>query len=149
MLRQRGAQQPRRSIAERFHNEVTAWVILAFSLLITVLGWKIASDYVEHRAEDRFQFELQDARDRIVERMRNYEQVLRGGIALFKTSEQPISRAQWREYVKTLQLRTYFPGIQGMGFALMLTPEALPAHIEAVRREGFPDYGVYPAGERE
>lgn len=139
----------RSSLADIFHNEYVAFLVLAVSLLITALGWRIAAQYVEQRAHDRFQFEVDEARDRILKRMLEYEQVLRGGIALFETMGQELSREQWREYVTTLQIEKYFPGIQGIGYAQMLAPEELSEHVAAIRAEGFPDYKVQPEGERE
>lgn len=138
----------RRTWGDVFHNEVTAWLVLAISLAITALGWRISSNYVEQRARDRFQFEAQDANDRIVKRMQEYEQVLRGGVALFQTLTAPPSRDEWHQYVNTLQIQRYFPGIQGIGFARMIPAEALDNHIAQIRSEGFPDYTVRPPGDR-
>ncbi|MES9924906.1 MAG: EAL domain-containing protein [Candidatus Thiodiazotropha endolucinida] len=137
------------SFADMFHNEVTAWVVLGISLIITGLGWFIADSYVERRAADRFQFEVEDARQRILKRMLDYEQVLRGGVALFDTLGRTATRQEWHHYVRTLQIQTYFPGIQGIGFSTMLMPSKLQAHIDAVRKDGFPDYQVRPGGERD
>ena len=137
------------SIADIFHNEVTAWVVLAVSLAVTALGWYVSETYVAKRAEERFEFEVVDARDRILARMKDYEQVLRSGVALFATLERQVLRAEWRTFVDRLQIERNFPGIQGMGYAVMLAPDRLDAHISAVRAEGFPGYTVKPAGPRE
>ena len=138
-----------RNPADIFHNEITAWIVLTISLLITALGWKIANDYVEQRARDRFEFEVDDARLRILKRMHEYEQVLRGGIALFQTVDHPLTRSEWHHYVTTLQIQTYYPGIQGIGFSCMIAPEQLATHTANIRSEGFSDYTVRPEGERE
>jgi CHASE1-domain containing sensor protein len=110
-------RNPRKTLVDIFHNEITAWVVLSVSLIVTGLGWYIADAYVQHRAEDRFLFEVDEARNRIVKRMLDYEQVLRGGTALFDTLGRPATREEWQRYVSTLQIQTYFPGIQGIGFA--------------------------------
>jgi diguanylate cyclase (GGDEF)-like protein/PAS domain S-box-containing protein len=141
--------QNNRNLAGIFHKEVTAWFVLVISLLITAFGWKIADNYVEQRARDRFQFEVSDARARIIKRMLDYEQVLRGGIALFKSADRPISRSNWHQYVSALQIHDYYPGIQGIGFARMLKPDELAAHIATIRAEGFPHYSVHPEGKRD
>jgi len=137
------------NLADLLHNEITAWVVLAISLVITAFGWRIADNYVEQRAMDRFRFEVSDARDRIIKRMLEYEQVLRGGIALFKSVDHPITRSEWHQYVTTLQIQNYYPGIQGIGFARMLKPDELEAHTVAIRSEGFPQYMVHPVGQRD
>ncbi len=137
-----------RPFADIFHNETTAWVVLAVSLVITFLAAYITREYIERRAEERFAFEVADARERIAKRMVEYEQVLRGGVALFETLDGEVTREQWRRYIEALQIDRFFPGIQGVGYARMLPPDDLPAHIEARWAEGFPDYAVTPAGER-
>ncbi|MEW5992833.1 MAG: EAL domain-containing protein [Candidatus Zixiibacteriota bacterium] len=135
--------------ADLFHNEVTAWVVLAVSLVITTLGAYIAQVYVDQRTTDRFQFEVTDARERIAKRMLEYEQVLRGGVALNTTNRELVSRQQWHDYVAALDIQTYFPGIQGIGVSLMLRPDEVATHEAALRKEGFSHYGIRPAGERE
>lgn len=139
----------KRFLADIFHGEVTAWVVLAVSLVITLLGAYIAQVYVEQRAVDRFRFEVEDARERIAKRMLEYEQVLRGAVALNITHQALVSRQQWRDYVAALDIHTYFPGIQGIGFSLMLEADALTEHEAAIRADGFPDYRILPAGPRE
>ena len=137
------------SIASRFHNEVTAWVVLAVSLVITAIGWYISQTYVERRAADRFAFEVEDARQRILGRMLEYEQVLRGGVAMVESLGRPATRAEWRTFVSGLEIQRHFPGIQGVGYAVMLPAEQLAAHIDSVRAEGFDDYAVKPEGARD
>jgi len=144
-----GGAAPSRSFAQIFHNEVTAWVVLAISLVITALGWYVSNRYVTQRAEDRFHYEVEDAHSRIVARMQEYEQVLNGGVGLIQTLGQLPSRAEWQRYVESLRIDTYYPGIQGIGLALMLTPDELSTHEQQMQAEGFADYRVRPKGERE
>lgn len=135
-------------VAQVFHNSVTAWVVLGISLLLTIAGWSISRAYVQERAQDRFDFEVDTAVQAIAKRMQEYEQVLRGCLGLFKSSDQ-VSRAEWREYVSTLLIDTYWPGIQGVGYAQMLAPDEVEAHVAKVRAEGFSNYRITPGGERE
>ncbi|KAA3649562.1 MAG: EAL domain-containing protein [Proteobacteria bacterium] len=137
------------SIASRFHNEVTAWVVLAVSLVITAVGWYISQAYVERRAADRFAYEVEDARQRILGRMLEYEQVLRGGVSMIESLGRQATREEWRTFVSGLEIQRHFPGIQGIGYAVMLRPEQLVSHVESVRAEGFEDYAVKPEGERD
>lgn len=138
----------RRSFADIFHNEVTAWIVLAVSLAVTALAWFISQTYVDKRATERFSFEVSEARDRIVERMTDYEQVLRGGVALFDTIGDTVSRIDWQRYVSSLHIQTYFPGIQGVGYAPMVHAGQVTRHVEEVHRDGFFDYQIKPPGTR-
>ena len=138
---------PTRTFAERFHNRVTAWVVLIISLAITWASWYISNTSVAQRAEERFEHEVDSAAVAIGKRMQEYEQVLRGGIALFRASDT-VTRADWNEYVSTLNIDTYWPGIQGIGYAMMIPAADLAGHLRAMRSSGFPDYALSPPGER-
>lgn len=137
----------RPTVDDLFHNEVTAWIVLAVSLTITAIGWQVSSDYVERRAQDRFEFELEDTRQRILQRMLEYEQVLRSGIALFQASDT-VTRNDWHKFVTVLDIDRYYPGIQGIGFSLVLEAESKEAHEAEIRSQGFPEYEISPTGKR-
>ncbi|MGE5623224.1 MAG: CHASE domain-containing protein [Bacillota bacterium] len=77
-----------------------------------------------------------------------YEQVLHATVGLFHANKT-VTRSQFRTFVDALRLSESYPGIQGIGFSVLLRPSALGRHISAVRAEGFPDYTVWPAGQRD
>ena len=132
----------------RLHNPITAWVILALSLVLTTLAWFISDQAIQANAEQRFRFQTEDIVAAINKRLLTYETALRGGIGLFNASDA-VTRQEWRQYVSDLRLQQSFPGIQGLGFSLMLRPDQRAAHQAAVRAEGFPNYQIHPEGDRE
>lgn len=133
--------------ADLFHNETTAWLVLALSLAVTALGWWLSSEAIEKRANDRFTFEVRDAQERIQTRINQYEQLLRGGVALFAT-DQNVTRQAWRTYVNTLNLQEELPGVQGFAFAQRVDEADLAGHVASIRAEGFENYAVTPTGAR-
>lgn len=138
-----------RTLADIAHNAVTAWVVLALSLLLTALAWQVSTQYVERRAQERFQYAVDDAKFAIAKRMQEYEQTLRSGVALFNASGRLATRQEWATFVNTLQIGTYFPGLQGIGFALWVQPHERQAVIDRVRADGYPDFTIKPADERD
>lgn len=136
-------------LLEILQKEATARVVLVISLIVTAVGWRIASTYVEKRSADRFAFAVQDATDRIVKRMLEYEQVLRSGVSFFQTHGGKVTRSQWHQYVEGLLIDKYYPGIQGMGFSRIIHPKDLNKHIASIRAEGFNNYRVYPEYPRD
>ncbi|NHN37742.1 response regulator [Pseudomaricurvus alcaniphilus] len=130
------------------HRLSTALLVLVTSLLITGLAWYISDRSVNKRAGERFQFQVQDVTTAIERRMEEYIMALRAGVGMFNGSDY-VSRKDWRDFTSTLELQTYFPGIQGLGYAEMLTPQQLPQHETEIRAEGFPDYRVTPTHRRE
>jgi len=81
-------------------------------------------------------------------RLHAQAQVLRGAAAYFAAMGEP-DRGQWRDFVERSKVQVNLPGIQGLGFARVLAPDALARHQEEVRAAGFPDYRVWPPGPRD
>lgn len=130
------------------HHKVTAWVILVISLIFTAAAWHISNHFVQERAADRFAFQSADLRQGIAKRMLEYELMLRGATALFAASRD-VTRSEWRTYVEHLEIDRYFPGVQGIGFAEVIPSSARMAHTARIQAEGFPEYALYPEGERD
>ncbi|MBK1643714.1 hypothetical protein CKO25_03365 [Thiocapsa imhoffii] len=124
-----------------------AWVTLLSGLLCTVFLTLVVRAEVEALARYERTFVAEEIADRIQLRLAAHAQILRSGAALFAASEE-VTREEWRTFVVGLRLDDQLPGIQGVGFSLLITPELLPAHVDAMRREGFPDYRVWPDDER-
>lgn len=125
-----------------------AWLVLVLSVMVTSWAWYVSDKAVTQTIEERFGFQSQDLATAITERMKEYELVLRSGAALFDASNA-VTRSDWNSFADTIYLHKYFPGIQALGYSVMLTPQELSAHIETIRQEGFSDYTVSPEGVRE
>ncbi len=135
-------------LADILHNRFTAWVVLLISLAITLIAWKISNDSAEQRTLERFKFQVNEAQFAIEQRMIDYQQVLRGGLALFESAQQ-VDRSMWQRYIKTLELDKNYPGIQGIGYAQWILPEDRASIEQSVRDEGFPEFTIKPPGERD
>jgi len=141
-------QAPANAARSLLHHPATAWVILLLSFALTGVAWHLSDKYVRQRAQDRFTFQTEDIKARIVRRMLDYEAALRGGAGLFAASTD-VSRDEWRAYAESLQLGVLFPGIQGFGYSQIVMPSQRTAHEAQIRAEGYPDYRIKPAGERK
>jgi PAS domain S-box-containing protein len=128
------------------HPATGGW-ILALSLLLTVAAWQLSLSATRARAEERFGFQSSDLASAVTQRLTSYEAALRGGAGLFDAGAE-VTREGWRRYVAALRLQELFPGVQGIGFTVMLAPDEVPAHVARVRAEGFPGYSVQPPGRR-
>ncbi|MBF0095971.1 MAG: CHASE domain-containing protein [Magnetococcales bacterium] len=137
------------NLSQSVVRQETAWIVLLISLVVTITYWYFSKVAQESRTHDRIEYVVEEARQAISKRMMEYEQVLRSGVALFNASRHGVDRQLWHDFVATLQIDTYWPGIQGIGYAHMIAPADLPKHLEIIRRQGFPHYTVRPAGERE
>lgn len=128
-------------------SETFAFAVLAISLILTLVFWYFSAESFAHRGRDRFLYLAEKEKLTLLSRMQAYEQVLRGGAALFAASGT-VSRAEWRTYIAHLGLDLALPGIQGTGFARVLAPAEVAAHQARMQSEGFADYTIRPPGPR-
>ena len=122
------------------------------SILLIIISSIILALYVDKQHDDKERIRFESVSKQIglaiKDRMDAYRQVLFGGTGLFNGSSN-VSRDEWREYVDSLQIATYLPGIQAVGFAKALKPTELESNIASIRKEGFPTYTVHPKGKRD
>ncbi len=125
-----------------------AWVVLAMGLTLTTL----ATLYTERDVKSLHRRELvligEEIAARIDARLHAHAQVLRSGAAFFAGSED-VTRNEWREFIVRSRIGLNLPGIQGIGFSLLIPASELAAHLDRIRAQGFPDYRIRPEGERD
>ena len=128
-------------------NTWPAWLLFIAGLLVTVFASIQVKGSIEEEAVKQVSAAYDQATLKIQERLNTYAQILRGGAGLFAASET-VRRTAWRDYVEKLRTEETVPGVQGIGFSQVIPPGQLEAHVESIRREGFPEYTVRPPGER-
>jgi diguanylate cyclase len=138
----------RRTAAVFKARELLTAFVLALSLFITYRLWTGAMNTQEQTLETSIDFRSRESMLRIQQRLQVYEQVLRAARGLFAASND-ITRGEFHDFVDSLNLAQSYPGIQGLGFAVVVSAAEKQAHVAAVRREGFPDYRIRPPGQRE
>lgn len=130
-------------------NKHTPYVILASSLIVTILVVIQVNITIANDAEERLDMQMTEIQYRIERRIQAYEQVLFGGKGLFASSQE-VTRNEWKTFVEIQSIDERFPGIQGVGFSKLIGDKTdLEAHIEQIRKEGFSEHTVKPEGERK
>lgn len=137
-----------RNLSTKIPNQTVAWSFLIISLSLTAAAWHISEKNLEERTQDRFDYRVESVRGNMIKRLKEYEQVLLGGLGLFMASDE-VNREEWRTYVSSLKIQENFPGIQGVGFTKVLQESEIKSFESKIRREGFPDFKVRPAGPRD
>lgn len=127
---------------------VVAWITLIAGLSVTAVTWRVVHTGVQDGAHHDFLRAAESVTDAVKQRMIAYEQALHGGVGLFLAAGE-VTREGWRTYVNALHIEENYPGIQGIGYALRLRPEQVAEHERSIRREGFPNYHLKPAGRRD
>jgi PAS domain S-box-containing protein len=121
---------------------------LGLALLLTLSVWGRIRRVDQARLEALRGSQASSIVLQVERRMQNLEQVLRGAAGYLGRGALP-TRAEWHAYVGSLDLATTHPGLQGLTFVEWIPPEALAAHVQRMRQEGFPDYTVAPGGPLE
>ena len=122
-------------------------LLLALGLLFTLGAWKRERSAKQGAVQAYFDYRSRDAVARIEARLRQYEQALLAARGLFQASAA-VTHSGFATFVASLEVTQRYPGIQGIGFSLVVPPAELDRHILKMRRLGFPEYSIRPAGER-
>jgi signal transduction histidine kinase len=132
-----------------FTKHLTAsLLVLVTCLIVTYTSFYYTHVATEDKIQAYFDFRMREAIQLIENRIVAYEGVLRGTGGMFNASES-VTRDGFKRYIASLRLADHFPGIQGVGYSILIRPEAKKSHIDTIRSEGFPTYSIYPEGERE
>jgi len=129
-------------------GKLLPWLVLVASLMVTGLLWKGEQENSIYDLQTDFNYRVRDTSSRIEQRMKVYEQMLRGAQGAFAAFSS-MGRSEFHTYVYTLNLAKDYPGVQGVGFELVVPAAQKDRHIAAIRKEGFPGYVIRPEGARD
>lgn len=130
------------------HIKLLPYITLATLLALSIILWQSSQNTVMRREERRFDEYVNRILENITERLHQYEMVIHNGAGIFTVSED-VTRVEWRVYYEYQQIGSSYPGMQAIGFSRVIQQPELLKHIEEIRAEGFPDYTVWPEGERQ
>ena len=130
---------------------------MPYFLLVAACGLSLAASwYVSSTAraqteaefiadQAKFQSDAEKTRQQIEFRLNTYIEVVRAAAALIGASNE-ISGAEFRAFVRGLQLRERYPGMVGIGFAPRVAGADVRQFLQAVRLDGVGRFRMWPAG---
>jgi len=124
-----------------------ALIILLIGLILTVFVSYLIYVDEEKRTEKEFSLVCEEIKTKIETRLHAHAQLLRSGAAYFNASDT-VTRINWSEFIKQNKININLPGIQGVGFSLIIPKSQLEQHTQRIRNEGFPQYTVHPTNDR-
>lgn len=125
-----------------------SWLVLGLSILATVLAWRFFVVSIDSTAQATFDEVLLAFSGELERSITAYEQVLTGVSALVQT-RPTLTRQEFRNYLAAVNIENKYPGIQGVGYAVMVPASGLEELEASIRNEGFQDFRVRPAGPRD
>lgn len=129
-------------------SKLLPWLVLATGLAATYLLQQLAFNAARQIQQHDFTDQTREINLRIEQRLLAYEQVLRGIEGLYIASKE-VDREEFRNYTANLRLEQQYPGMQEVGYSLIIAPHEKARHVKAIRKEGFPDYSLHPKGQRD
>ncbi len=141
-------------LLRRIRGRIRSWPSLALPALVVAVGLLMtaAGGYqIEQarRANERMRFDgvADQANDAVAGRLETYIAVLRAGAGLFAASKD-VDLAEFRAFAERVELTQRYPGIQGIGYSVRVSPGEAGALIARMRAEGANDFKLQnPDGE--
>ncbi|NVN95932.1 MAG: CHASE domain-containing protein [Bacteroidetes bacterium] len=129
-------------------NRRKAILILISGLIVSF----VVAFYIHRQVSTELKVEFtsvcNEITNKISTRLHAHAQLLRTGSAFFEASDS-ISRNDWKVFNERSKIEKNLPGILGLGYTVIIPKNQLQQHIQSIRQQGFPDYTVKPAGDRE
>ncbi|MBX9754953.1 MAG: CHASE domain-containing protein, partial [Pseudomonadaceae bacterium] len=124
-------------------------VLVALALLFglgapMLWQWQVLEQRGREEAQQRFQLESQEVKQRVESRMRAYEMVLRGMSGLIVGSDQ-VSLEQWTRAVDQLHVQERYPGIQAVSWSSYLRAGQVEGFLAGMQASGRKDFRIIPA----
>jgi PAS domain S-box-containing protein len=138
-------------MSERLPFQRRHWFpLVAFVICALAMGlvWQAIDARIKRSQYDQFGADIHLITTRISERMSSSVHMLRGAAGLFSATGD-VTRTAWRRYVWELNLDQTPRGVQVMAYARSIGAAGRDAYVAEVRREGYADFDLKPAGMRD
>jgi len=121
---------------------------ISFAIIIVFVVWAFSKAYFNDRSQKVFENHVNESLNSIELRIQKYENALRSGVGFLQGSDY-VSRDEWYHFIQTLDPEKYYPGIQGIGFSMMLLPDEVGKIEDQMHSNGDQSFVLKPKGERK
>jgi len=129
-------------------NAIKTYAILLLGIVFTVALTLYTKNDIDNQSKKEYTEDCNVIKLNIISRLHSHAQLLRTGSAFFESSDT-VTRTEWAKFNEQTHINKNLPGIQGVGFSIIVPKNQLNEHIQKIRKDGFPDYSIKPAGDRE
>lgn len=133
----------RRSIKLPIRRPWIPYIILAIALSITVIATLYVARSTYERDRLRFLNAVSLTRNNINNRLETYITLLRGSAGLF-AAQPNVTEEEFHDYVDRIRLKLNYPGIQGIGYSVIVPEEEKDSFIAGVQAEGRTSFQIFP-----
>lgn len=125
----------------------SAIVFVSF-FVVTLWAYAGASNYLRDTINSTSNRRIEVSRSAIQRQFATYEEILRGGVGLFKSSSN-VDRDEWKMFVDNFAVENRYPGIDGIGYSKFLGASEKDTFVNEMRRDGAPGFRIYPTEQRD
>ena len=129
-------------------NFFKALLVFFVGLVVTIVFSYNTKRDVENQSQKEFKLVCNEIKTKIDARLHAHALLIRTGAALFASSDS-VTRDEWKRFCESSKINKNLPGIQGLGFSVIVPKQLLPKHLKQIRKEGFADYTIKPDGNRD
>jgi len=125
-----------------------AYLVLIVSLVPTLLAYLRVRDNAIERDQERFDQITQAKHDAVERRVVRYLDEV-ANLSGFFTANVAIEVSEWNRFVHGVAVGDRFPGFLLLGFAEIVSSDALAAHETRWKPSAGAGYSVHPPGQRD
>lgn len=136
-------------ILTKINRRSNAFPYIVLVVLLTLTIGITFNFYRSAKSKDliRFNSEVERIQTAFEMRFGLYISLLKGGRGFVETVD-PLNRRSFAAYVKNLEIDKNYSGIQGIGFTKVILPDERDKLIQQMKTEGYPDFKIFPEGNR-
>lgn len=124
-------------------NLNTPWIVLLAMLGATIIVTCLVASYSRGQQQALFERNTEVVRLQIAYRLETYVALLRSGASFIYASER-VTYDEFRRFVDRLQVDNVYPGIQGLGYTVRISPETREERLREFRSAIAPDFRFWP-----
>jgi signal transduction histidine kinase len=119
-------------------------VIFLAIIIATLFSWHSANSSLEQDVQAALRSKAATTENLIVSEMLSYEEILRGGVGLFRGSSE-VTAQDWARYISAFDAKKNYPHVQSLAFAKVFTASEVPVVSEYMATQGVPNFAITPA----
>jgi signal transduction histidine kinase len=127
---------------------VVALLVFAIGLAATLYYWQNLRQSVEADLNTAYTKQAGTVGSAIQDRIRSYENLLRGSAGLFAVHDG-LNQSDWVKYYQPYEVQKNYPDIEGIGVDRYLAKAEVPAYLEYRQSQGDTNFAIFPAGDRD
>lgn len=127
---------------------IVGWAILVFFLAITGVAWNVSRKNAAAALQQKFDNQCQKIESMIQLRLLTYVGTLDAAGGLF-SALPTVGRKEWTAFFKNRYLNDTSPGLQEVAYLERVPRDRKAALTARIRGEGYPNFAVQPAGDRD